>query len=176
MRNIESATIWARDLEKAQKLSAELSLRLGFSVTASDSIETATAEADIIVTATPSAQPLLKAEHIKAGQHITAMGADAEHKNEIDPQIIAQVRYFCDRLGQVQALGELHHAIENSLVSPNHQFPELGQVISEQARGRDNRDEITLCDLTGTGIQDTAIATLAFQLCQQQQAGTNFKK
>ena len=54
------------------------------------------------------------------------------------------------------------------------EFTELGQVIAHQRPGRDTPDEITLCDLTGTGIQDTAIATLAFSLCQQQQAGTRF--
>ena len=53
--------------------------------------------------------------------------------------------------------------------------PELGQVISQQRPGRDNTDEIMLCDLTGTGIQDTAIASLAYRLCRQHQAGTSFK-
>ena len=66
-----------------------------------------------------------------------------------------------------------HHAIEKQLVSPTAEYPELGQVIAQQQPGRQESDDITLCDLTGTGIQDTAIATLAFQRCQQQQAGTS---
>jgi len=103
------------------------------------------------------------------------MGSDSEHKNEIDPKIVAtQANYFCDRLSQVRVLGELHHAIEQKVIAPTAEFPELGQVISQQKRGRDNGSQITLCDLTGTGIQDTAIATLAFQRCQQHQAGTQF--
>ena len=102
------------------------------------------------------------------------MGSDAEHKNEIDPQIFtASLSYFCDRLSQVRVLGELHHAIEKQLIAPTAEFAELGQVISQQRPGRKDADEITLCDLTGTGIQDTAIATLAFQRCQARQAGTN---
>ncbi len=44
----------------------------------------------------------------------------------------------------------------------------------EQAVGRQNQKEITLCDLTGTGIQDTAIATLAYQQCLKHKAGTTF--
>ena len=102
------------------------------------------------------------------------MGADSEHKNEIDPRIVANSKYFCDRLTQVQALGELHHAIEQGLVGAADTFPEIGQVIAHQAAGRADTDEITLCDLTGTGIQDTAIATLAYRLCQQHKAGTVF--
>ena len=174
VRDIESATLWARDFARAEAAAAKLGKRLGISVTACDNIAAATADADIIVTTTPSTQPLLMAEHIKPGQHITAMGSDSEHKNEIDPRLVASSKYFCDRLSQVQALGELHHAIEQNLVNITNDFPEIGQVIAHKAAGRVNTDEITLCDLTGTGIQDTAIATLAYRLCQQHKAGTIF--
>ena len=175
VRNIESATIWARNPDKGEARAEELSTGLGIKVTASPDIATATADADIIVTTTPSTRPLLMAEHLRAGQHITAMGSDSEHKNEIDPAIIGdKAQYFCDRLSQARLLGELHHAIDKKLVNPAAEYPELGQVISQQKGGRANSDDITLCDLTGTGIQDTAIATLAFKLCQQHQAGTNF--
>jgi ornithine cyclodeaminase len=174
VRNIESATIWARDFDKAKARAEELSKRLGIEVSACEDVASTTANADIIVTTTPSDQALLLPDHVSAGQHITAMGSDGEHKNEIDPAIVAGAQYFCDRLSQTRVLGELHHAIAKQLVQPGAEFPELGEVISQQARGRDNTDEITLCDLTGTGIQDTAIATLAYQRCQRQQAGTNF--
>ena len=174
VRDIESATLWARDFARAEAAAAKLGKRLGISVTACDNIAAATADADIIVTTTPSTQPLLMAEHVKPGQHITAMGSDSEHKNEIDPRLVANSKYFCDRLSQVQALGELHHAIEQNLVNITNDFPEIGQVIAHKAAGRVNTDEITLCDLTGTGIQDTAIATLAYRLCQQHKAGTIF--
>lgn len=175
VRNIERASIWARDPEKASQAAQTLSKKLGIPVSACASVGEASADADIIVTTTPSTSPILMAEHIHAGQHITAMGSDGEHKNEIDPQIIAhKAGYFCDRLSQVEKLGELHHALEQELLTPAD-FPELGQVIAHQRPGRDNGEEITLCDLTGTGIQDTAIANLAYHLCRQQQAGTNFE-
>ena len=176
VRDIESATLWARDPARAEIAAAQSSARLGIPVSACASVQAATAEADIVVTTTPSLQPLLLAEHVHAGQHITAMGSDAEHKNEIDPRIVAEMaHYFCDRLSQVRALGELHHAIEQKLVDPGDTFTEIGQVIAGAAPGRSDADEITLCDLTGTGIQDTAIATLAYRLCRQHQAGTVFQ-
>jgi len=175
VRDIESATLWARDADKAAAAAQKLSRRLDIEVRACADIATATANADIVVTTTPSTTPLLLAEHIATGQHITAVGADSEHKNEIDPEIITtRANYFCDRLSQVRVLGELHHAIDKQMISATAEFPELGQVISQQKPGRDNGSEVTLCDLTGTGIQDTAIATLAFQRCQQHRAGTQF--
>ena len=175
VRDIKSANIWARDLEKAELAAQRLGQRLKIPVQACETVASATKNADIIVTSTPSGEPILKLSEIEAGQHITAMGSDADHKNEIDPAIIANgVSYFCDRLSQCQFLGELHHAIESGLIDSSSSFPELGAVISAQATGRQNETEITLCDLTGTGIQDTAIATLAYQQCLRHKAGTTF--
>ncbi len=175
VRDIDAATIWARDLQRARAAAAELGDRLGIEITAIPDIGAAVAGADIVVTTTPSPEPLLLGEHLQPGQHITAMGSDAEHKNEIDPEIIAnRAQYFCDRLSQTQLLGELHHAIERKLVEADQVYPELGQVIAGKMPGRESAEQITLCDLTGTGIQDTAIATLAVQRCERNRAGTRF--
>ena len=173
VRDIKSATIWARDFEKAQATAEQLQHKLNIEVMACDSVTNATRDADIIVSTTPSNKPILQLADIKPGQHITAMGSDSEHKNEIDSAILANgISYFCDRLAQCQTLGELHHAIEQGLIAPDASFPELGNVISEQSASRQNQNEITLCDLTGTGIQDTAIATLAYQQCLRHKSGT----
>ena len=177
VRNIESATIWARDFDKAKKAANQMEKKLGFDIRPCQTVAEAVDTADIIVTTTASTRPLLNLQNIKPGQHITAMGSDSEHKNEIDPNIIADdhVNYFCDRLSQTQSLGELQMAIEKGLVPTSKEFPEIGQVIAGQKPARQNESEITLCDLTGTGIQDTAIATLAFQRCLQNKSGTNFE-
>lgn len=177
VRDIKSASIWARDFSKAEQAAEQIRNKLGLDVTACPTVSEATKDADIIVTTTPSSNPLLAVNDIKPGQHITAMGADAEHKNEIAPEILAEgrVNYFCDRLSQTRNLGELHHAIAKGLIASSEQFPELGQVIAMQKPARQTNQEITFCDLTGTGIQDTAIATLTYQLCLQQKIGTTFE-
>ena len=174
VRDIRSATLWARDFARAEARAAELSGQLGIPVSACATVAETTADADIIVTTTPSTSPILLADQVRAGQHVTAMGSDSEHKNEIDPHLVADSLYFCDRLSQVQSLGELHHALDKQLVDADAVFAEIGQVIAGQATGRESADEITLCDLTGTGIQDTAIATLAYRRCRDNQTGTKF--
>ncbi|MDK4702010.1 ectoine utilization protein EutC [Rhizobium sp. CNPSo 4062] len=162
VRPIEAARIWARDLAKAERLASELTAELGLPVTAEADAETACRGADIIVTTTPAYKPILKAAWLQPGQHVTAMGSDAEHKNEIDPTAILKAApYVADSLKQTRRLGELHHAIAAGLVSETNDFPELGAIVSGQIAGRRSREAITLCDLTGTGVQDTAIATLA---------------
>ena len=71
-------------------------------------------------------------------------------------------------------LGELNHAIAAGLVAADADFAELGQVIAGQRPGRTAPAQITLCDLTGTGAQDTAIASLAYQRAVAAGKGLNF--
>ena len=176
VRPIREARIWARDTEKAQAAAAELTLKLGFPVRAEADGRSAVDGADIIVTTTPSETPVLKAEWLQPGQHVTAMGSDAEHKNELEPAIVTGAGlYVADSLKQTRRLGELHHAIEAGLLTEGTVFPELGEIVAGRQPGRSGPDEITVADLTGTGIQDTAIATLAAARAAAASAGTTFE-
>lgn len=172
VRPIEKARIWARDLAKAETVVRELTTELGIAVSAEADAERACRGADIIVTTTPSDRPILDAAWLEPGQHVTAMGSDAEHKNEIEPAAILKATpYVADSLKQTRRLGELHHAIAAGLVSASAEFPELGAIVAGQFAGRRSREAITLCDLTGTGVQDTAIATLAHRRAISAGAG-----
>ncbi|MGN6471814.1 MAG: ectoine utilization protein EutC [Rhizobiaceae bacterium] len=175
VRPIRRARIWARDAGKAEAAAADLENRLGIEVEAIADPETAVAGADIVVTTTPATSPILKADWIKPGQHVTAMGSDAEHKNEIDPRLVGKADlYVADRLSQTRILGELHHAIAAGLAAADADYPELGSVVAGKVRGRSGADDITFADLTGTGVQDTAIATLARRRAVEIGAGQIF--
>lgn len=176
VRPIREARIWARDAAKAETAALELTAKLGFPVRAVADGRAAVDGADIVVTTTPSERPVLKAEWLQPGQHVTAMGSDAEHKNEIEPAVITGAGlYVADSLRQTRRLGELHHVIEAGLVTEGALFPELGEIIAGRKPGRSGPDEITVADLTGTGIQDTAIATLAAARAARAGAGTVFE-
>lgn len=167
VRGLNSAVVWARDPGQAGAFAAEMTTALGLPVGAAASAAQAVEGADIVVTTTPSDTPIL--HEVAPGTHVTAMGSDAEHKNEIAPGLIARAHYVADRLAQTRKLGELAH-------SPlrDRDFPELGQVLAGKAPGRSDPAQITLADLTGTGIQDTAIATLALTRAQAAGAGQTF--
>ena len=77
-------------------------------------------------------------------------------------------------LSQTRILGELHHAIAAGQVAPDTDFPTLGEIIAGQAKGRTSPADLTLADLTGTGVQDTAIATLARRRAEAANAGSRF--
>ena len=161
VRPISEAVIWARDPAKGEALASEISDD-GLTVRAEPDPATAAAFGDIIVTTTPATEPILKAEWLRPGQHVTAMGSDQAGKNEIAADCLARADlYVADRIDQTRIMGELRAALEAGTVPDVLGLPELGQVITGQHPGRTAPEEITIADLTGTGVQDTAIATYA---------------
>lgn len=172
VRPIREARLWARNMTKAASVAEELSSRLGFPVTAYADPRVAIAGSDVIVTTTPATQPILLAEWLEPGQHLTAMGSDAEHKNEIEPRAIARADvYVADSLAQTRRLGELRCALIDKVIPEGQRHVELGQLIARSEVGRTTNAQITVADLTGTGIQDTAIASLAFHRAKAVGAG-----
>jgi len=173
VRPIEHAVIWGRDPERAQRLATTCADELGLATETAATADAAVAGADIAVTTTPARQPILGTAGLHPGLHITAMGSDAAGKNEIDPAVLGQVDLLvCDRRSQCSVIGELRSAIAAGTVATEDPVAELGAIAADDHPGRASDDQITLCDLTGTGVQDTAIAALALSLAAEQGFGT----
>jgi ornithine cyclodeaminase len=173
VRSIATATVWARDAAKAAAFAERAARELGIFIAVADSIEALCRASDVVVTTTPSTEPLVPVSALHPGLHITAMGADAEHKNELAPEILARADvYVADRQSQCARLGELHHALAAGLIAAERRFAELGEVVAGLTPGRLADDQVTVADLTGTGVQDTAIATLARKLAAERAMGT----
>lgn len=172
VRDITRATIWARHPAKAVATAAELHKTLGISVIAVENREAAIRDADIVVTTTPATEPLVAADWLRPGQHVTAMGSDQHGKSELEPACLSRADlYVPDRRSQTAAIGELRAAIETGIIAADSSFAELGDIVSGRAPGRRTPDDLTICDLTGTGVQDTAIATLARERATAAGAG-----
>jgi ornithine cyclodeaminase len=161
VRPLEQVLVWARDAGKAEAYADEMSARLGIEVTPVGSAERLVLEADVVVTTTPARTPLVVADWLHPGLHVTAMGSDAATKNELHPAVLARADLLvCDRRSQCAEVGELHHAPRQGA---DLAVSELGEITSGARPGRQDDDQITVCDLTGTGVQDTAIALLAWR-------------
>ena len=171
VRKINTAYIWSRDSTKTNKFVEQIK-DLNITLEVCSSAEEVLQKSEIVVTTTPSKSPLIKSDWLKKGLHITAMGSDAEQKNELDPLIIKQCDlYVPDSVSQTAILGELHHALEKNIVSSDYNYDELGNVILNSNLGRKSKDDITVCDLTGTGVQDTAIARHTFNIALKKKLG-----
>jgi ornithine cyclodeaminase len=129
-------------------------------------------EAQVVVTCTPSRKPYVKADWIHPGLHITAMGADLPEKQEFELDAIQRADMLvCDRKSQSFSMGEFHHAFEAGLISETSPVIELGEITAGLKPGRQSDDQFTICDLSGTGVQDTAIANLALQQAAKKGIG-----
>lgn len=170
VRNPKKIKIWGRDSLRVKKFIEEFDNILN--IESCLSAEELVTNSDLIITTTPSSNPLIRNEWLKKGMHITAMGSDAEHKNELDPKILTSCNvYVPDSQAQTSILGELHHALKDKLISPDIVFNDLGNIILDPNLGRKNKEDITICDLTGTGVQDTAIARYAYNLAINNNLG-----
>lgn len=150
------AVIWARKPEQARAIRAE-----GFEIEVAASVAELARSCNLIVTTTPARSPLLMAADVQPGTHITAVGADAPGKQELDAALFrkAEVRAV-DSRSQCFDHGDAFHALRAGIVEEK-QFVELGEVIANPALGRTREDQITIADLTGLAMQDIEIAKLA---------------
>lgn len=117
----------------------------------------------LIVTTTPSTKPLLRAADIRPGTHITAVGSDTAQKIELEPAILAMAdTVVVDSLPQSESRGEVFRAVSEGAISRNKVL-ELGAVIDGNPPGRNNNNQITVCDLTGVAVQDLQIARAVYE-------------
>jgi ectoine utilization protein EutC len=162
VRAFERVSVWGRSPEHAHRYAEEMSAEFGVHITTTPSASAAVRDAQLVVTTTPSRSPLLHASDLRPGMHITAMGSDGEGKQELAPDVLTRAdRIVCDARSQCERLGELQHA-SNSQDIGSKLF-ELGAIIAGTAAGREHDSEITVCDLTGVGVQDTAIADYVYK-------------
>jgi alanine dehydrogenase len=152
---------------KAREFAGRLEER-GISVSPAPDLERALAGVDIVISATPSTEPVLPDRWIRPGTHITAMGADAPGKRELGDGLAARGRFVADdriqsvRFGEGQALAE---GAEGSL-------PTLGDVLAGTLPGRRQPAEVTIFDSTGLGLHDIVTADAAVQRARERNAGT----
>ena len=138
----------------------------------SPSVEAVVKESSIVVTTTPARRGFVKSQWLHTGLHITAMGSDTEEKQELEADVPAAADLVvCDLKSQSFRLGELRSALEQNLMTEDSAVVELGAIINGKARGRSDERQITVCDLTGVGVQDTMIAIKTFDLAAQRDIG-----
>ncbi|HWI84152.1 ornithine cyclodeaminase family protein [Ramlibacter sp.] len=160
VRPIRSVHAWNRSPANLELL-ARTARELGLEFVAAGSCRAVAEAADVLVTVTPSQQPLVAAEWVRPGTHINAMGADTRGKQELDPRLVAAAVLFVDEAAQAMSIGECQHAFAAGLVTPASCRATLGEVAAGLAAGRQADGEITLFDGTGVALQDLVVADLA---------------
>jgi ornithine cyclodeaminase len=173
VRGFRQARIWGRDRQKAAKCAQELAASAGqakFAV--AESVQAAVQGADLVITVTASREPLLRAEWLKPGATVIAVGSDGPDKQELDFAVLARAdRIVADSLPQCLRLGEIHHAVDLGAITKERVSAELGEIAAGLKPGRENDQQLIVCDLTGVGVQDVAAASLVMERALAAQVG-----
>jgi alanine dehydrogenase len=119
--------------------------------------------ADIVVTGTPSREPLLGPGDLAPGSFLAAVGADSPAKQEVDPALMAGARVVVDVLAQCATMGDLHHALAAGAMQEADVHGDLAGVVAGRVPGRRAGDEVFIFDSTGTALEDVATAALAYE-------------
>ena len=169
--------LWDADRDRAVEVAEEL----GAGVAAS---REETLGADAVVTVTPGREILFEPGSLRAGQHVSLMGADGPGKAEIALEELARarvvvdeweqsatigilatkprVRLFCDEWDQASHGGDIANAFQAGKIG-REDVTQLGDVLTGEAQGRQSVDDITIFDSTGLAVQDLAVAVLVYE-------------
>ena len=171
VREFQQVLVWSPKAENAERYAEEMSGQLGLPVAVVSAEELVTSS-QLVVTTTPARDPILMREWVHPGLHITAMGSDSAGKNEIDPAVLGEADVLvCDHRGQCLNFGELRSAVASGAVPARRPVAELGELVLGEREGRKDDAQVTVADLTGTGVQDTMIARLALERVRARQEG-----
>jgi alanine dehydrogenase len=171
VRPLTRAFAFDVDESQSRRFADELSHALGIEVQAVKDLAPALRESDICVTCTPSKRYFLNREYVSPGTFVAAVGADSEGKQEVDPALLASNKVVVDILEQCATIGDLHHALEQGVVTKADVHAELGEVIAGLKAGRTSDDEIIIFDSTGMALQDVAAAALVYERAVSAGAG-----
>jgi ornithine cyclodeaminase/alanine dehydrogenase-like protein (mu-crystallin family) len=160
---LQSGRVFDLDPARAERLASTSRLKLSV---ARDLAE-ATVGADVVVTCTTAREPFLGPGHVRPGAFVAAVGADAPHKSEIAPALMAAARVFTDVTAQAAEMGDLHHAVAAGAMARSGVAGELADLVCGRVAGRDTDDQVALFDSTGVAVQDVAAALTAFRCAAQ---------
>ncbi len=132
------------------------------------------AACDVLSTVTPVTSPIVDAADVGDHTHVNAMGADAEGKQELDPDILLDAKVVIDDYEQCVHSGEINVPWDAGIVGDADLYGELGEIVTGAREGRTPGDGVTVFDSTGLAIQDVAAAHVVYEHANEDGEGTPY--
>lgn len=172
-KRLEEVRVWSRSKETKQKFVAETEPIYGHlcKITAVETIKEAVEGADIVVTTTPSRQPLIMNTMVSSGMHFNCIGADAPGKEELDPTILKRAKIVVDDWEQASHSGEINVPLSQGIITKENIWAEIGEIVAGLKPGREKPDEITVFTSTGLAVQDAVTAKIAYDKAVEKKIG-----
>ncbi|WP_255149947.1 ornithine cyclodeaminase family protein [Halorarius halobius] len=172
VRGLATVNVYSPTKEHRESFAASMNDELDAAVAAVNSSDAAIEGADIVVTATDATEPVFDGELLEAGTHVTAMGQYDADARELDTRTVERAKYVPDlRDRAFSDAGAFLQAREEGVVDDDHVHAELGEVVAGTEPGRESREEITVFDSGGTGIETVAAAGMLYERAAEQGLG-----
>jgi alanine dehydrogenase len=169
---LEEVKVFDLAQSRANDLACTIEERFGLSAKGVSSSQELAKGSDVIVTVTPSTTPVIQDDWVGEGTHISAIGADAPGKEELDPALLKRAKVVIDDWEQASHSGEINLPIAKGLLSRSDIHADIGEVVAGLKAGRTTDSEITVFDSTGLAIQDVITAWHAYRVALEKGLGT----
>ena len=117
--------------------------------------------------------PVIRKEWVRPGTHLSCIGADAEGKEEIDPEIYRGAVIFVDDMVHCVEAGETEIPLKKGIISREDIAGEIGDLILQKVPGRTSDEQITIYDATGMALLDIAAGKAALDLAKKKNLGSD---
>lgn len=172
VRDVATVNVFSPTKDHREAFAAEMNDELDAAVGAVPSSDAAVEGADVVVTATNAAEPVFDGDLLDPGTHVTAMGQYDPDARELDAETVRRAKYVPDlRERAFQDAGAFLQAHEAGVVDDDHVHAELGEVVAGAAPGREDREEVTVFDSGGTGIETVAAAHMLYERATEEGLG-----
>jgi len=159
VRPIANVAVWNVREAGAQRLAAELRAQ-GFAATATNDLQAAVGEADIVSCATLSQAPLVQGAWLRPGTHLDLVGAYMPTMRECDDAAVRRARIFIDTDAALAEAGDIIQPLQAGVIARDAIEGTLFSLCRGEVQGRRGAEEITLFKSVGSAIEDLAAAAL----------------
>ena len=162
-RKLEEVRVFDLNYERTKDFADRMQEEMkeyGAKIIAAKSSNEAIDNADLLITVTPSSEPVFDGIKIKAGATLSCVGAYQHHMQEMDPAILPRASkiYFDSEEAVLSESGDILIPLEQGIISKADFTGDLGNVMKGELAGRENDDEIIVFETVGVATQDLVAA------------------
>lgn len=171
VREITRAYVFSRTPSKAERFADEMGKELSIDITPIAQIPEMRGKVDIMVTATQSFTPIVKAEDLSPGIHVNIIGADDPPKIELEGDALRKADKLVIAAEDCLSAGQLAIPMAEGKITREHIYATMGEVAARRKPGREREDEITIFHSPGLNLEDGAACYMVYNKAKQQGLG-----
>jgi ornithine cyclodeaminase/alanine dehydrogenase len=172
-RKLDKASVIDIVKDASESFASEMSAQLGLDVVPTEDVEGSVREADIVVTASSSHDPLFDGNWLKPGTHVNNIGSHTPDARELDTTTVKRSKYVADlKEANLAEAGDILIPIQEGAVTEDHIYASLGEIVIGEKPGRENPEEITVFKSCGLAVQDASTALAVYNAAREKGIGT----